>query len=189
MNRREALSAVSFLLGGTIIGAEAFLSGCSKRTPVQTGFLNEDEISFLDEVGETIIPTTASSPGAKEAEIGSFMNSIVTDCYSQQEQMIFKEGMKKLDIASDDKYSERFIRLSPEKKHELLLTLDAEAAGYAASRKPEDPETHYYSMMKQLTVWGYFTSEVGATKALRHVAVPGRWESCIPLRPGDKAWG
>jgi hypothetical protein len=45
-----------------------------------------------------------------------------------------------------------------------------------------------FGMMKQLTVWGYFTSEVGATKALRYVAVPTRYEGCIPYKKGDKAW-
>lgn len=189
MNRREALSAVSFLLGGTVIGAEAFLSGCSKPSPAQTGFLNDDEISFLDEVGDTIIPTTSSSPGAKEAEIGKFMNSIVTDCYDQDEQKVFKEGIGKLNIASNEKYDQNFTELSPGQRHELLLLVDKEAVEYPKTRKPDEPDTHYYKMMKQLTVWGYFSSEVGATKALRHIAVPGRWDPCVPLKPGDKAWG
>ena len=43
-------------------------------------------------------------------------------------------------------------------------------------------------MMKQLTLLGYFTSEVGATKALNHVDVPGHYEACVPLKPGQKAW-
>ena len=68
MNRREAISAVRFLVGGSVIGAEAFLSGCSSKpsSPSVNGVLTSDQIAFLDEVGETILPTTASSPGAKE---------------------------------------------------------------------------------------------------------------------------
>jgi hypothetical protein len=190
MNRREALSAVSFLVGGTIIGAGAFLSGCSKPVPAtQSGFFSADEIALLDEVGETILPTTPSSPGAKEAEIGKFMNSIVADCYSPGEQKIFKDGLTKLDDTSRSKYDKNFVRLSADEKHDLLLGLDGEAANWSHARNPDDPETHYYSMLKQLTIWGYFSSEIGATKALRHVAVPGRWEPCVPLQPGEKAWG
>lgn len=186
MNRREALSAVTFLVGGTIIGAEVFLSGC-KPNKAQTGlgFLSDDDVALLDEVGETIIPTTASSPGAKETKIGAFMESMVRDCYSEQEQKTFKEGVLKLDAFSRKKFNNGFIRLSPEEKHELLLDLEKEAAAY---RKAANPETHYYTMMKQLTVWGYFSSEIGATKALRHVAVPGRYDACIPLKEGEKAW-
>ena len=77
MNRREALSSVALLLGGTIIGAEAFLSGCtSSDKKIGAAGLNfsNDDIAFLDEVGETIIPAT-TTPGAKEAKIGQFMKN------------------------------------------------------------------------------------------------------------------
>ena len=61
MNRREALSSVALLLGGTIIGAEMFLSGCTNENK-KIGTLGLDfspeDTSFLDEVGETIIPAT-----------------------------------------------------------------------------------------------------------------------------------
>ena len=188
MNRREALSAVSLLMGGTVIGAEAFLSGCAAPKPKQIGFLNSDEIALLDEVGETILPTTESSPGAKASAIGLFMNSIVTDCYKEKEQKIFKEGILKLDADSKLKYGETFLDLEAKKKHELLLGMEAEVKTYKETRKPEDPEIHYYAMFKQLTLWGYFTSEIGLTKALRHIAVPGRYDACIPLEKGQKAW-
>jgi hypothetical protein len=43
-------------------------------------------------------------------------------------------------------------------------------------------------MMKQLTMLGFFTSKTGATEALRFVAVPGRYDACIPYKKGDRAW-
>jgi hypothetical protein len=166
MNRREALSSVALLLGGTIIGAEAFLSGC-KTGENKLGAslaLTPDDISFLDEVGETILPTTASSPGAKAAKIGDFMKTIVNDCYEDKDQKIFLDGMQKLDAASKAKGGKSFLESDE-----------------------EDP-THYFRMMKELTLWGYFSSEIGATKALRYIAVPGKYEGCIPYKKGDKAW-
>ncbi len=42
-------------------------------------------------------------------------------------------------------------------------------------------------MMKELTLWGYFTSEPGANKALRYIAVPGKYQGCIDYKKGDKA--
>jgi hypothetical protein len=190
MNRREAISAVGFLVGGTVIGAQAFLAGCSSKpaTPGAAGFLTNDQIAFLDEVGETILPTTASSPGAKAAKVGEFMDIMVKDCYSAEDQKIFIDGMATLDKASKTKYDAGFVKLKADERHALLLELDREASKYLETRKPEDPEKHYYSMMKQLTLLGYFSSEIGSTKALRHVAVPGRYEACIPLEPGQKAW-
>lgn len=186
MDRREALSAVAVLLGGTIIGADAFLTGC-KTTGKKTGVFSENDIVFLDEVGETILPATASSPGAKEAKIGEFMKVIVTDCYEEKDQKIFTEGIKKLDEFSKKQYNESFLKLNANQKHDLLVQVDNEMKAYQKNKKEDEPN-HYFNMMKQLTLWGYFTSEPGATKALRYVPVPGRYEGCIPYKKGDKAW-
>jgi hypothetical protein len=43
-------------------------------------------------------------------------------------------------------------------------------------------------MLQDLTVLGYFTSEIGATKQLRYYEVPGRFDPCIDYKPGDKAY-
>ena len=174
MNRREAISSVALLLGGTILGAEAFLSGCKTKTEAGVSFTPTD-ISFLNEVAETILPAT-STPGAKAAKVGEFMTVIVHDCYEEKDQKIFMDGLKKLDEES-----------TPAQRHDLLVALDKEQQDYQKTKKKEDP-THYFRMIKELTLWGYFTSEEGATKALRYVAVPGRYEGCIPYKKGDKAW-
>ena len=69
----------------------------------------------------------------------------------------------------------------------LLTEIDTEANKYMAEKKGEDPK-HYFRMMKELTLLGYFTSEIGATQALRYVAVPGKYEGCVPYKKGDRAW-
>ena len=46
----------------------------------------------------------------------------------------------------------------------------------------------FFQRMKELTVTGYFTSEIGATKALEYLPIPGKFEGCIPLKPNQKAW-
>lgn len=188
MDRRDALSRVALLLGGTIVGAEIFMKGCTTPDKQAGATLNftPDNISFLDEVAETILPAT-NTPGAKEAKVGEFMTVIVRDCYEEKDQKIFLEGMSKLDEASKKKNSKSFLDSTPQQRHDFLVDLDKEAKDYMSKKKQEDP-THYFSMMKQLTLWGYFTSEPGATKALRYVAVPGRYEGCVPYKKGDKAW-
>jgi hypothetical protein len=126
MDRREALSRVALIMGGTIIGAEAFLSGC-KPAPKKEGLFSADDISVLDEVGETILPATASSPGAKEAKIGEFMKTIVTDCYDENDQKVFTDGIGKLNDASKKKFDNAFMQLTPDQKTQLLIDLDKEA--------------------------------------------------------------
>jgi hypothetical protein len=184
MNRREALSRVAIIMGGTVLGAEAFLSGCKTAS---TGIIfSAADISFLDEVAETILPAT-NTPGAKEAKVGEFMKVMVTDCYEAKDQTIFMDGMKKLDEASTKANGKSFMDSDAKQRHDLLVTLDKEAKAHQTAKKPEEPK-HYFTMMKELTLTGFFTSEVGATKALRYVAVPGKFEGSVPYTKGEKAW-
>ncbi|MBS1664301.1 MAG: gluconate 2-dehydrogenase subunit 3 family protein [Bacteroidetes bacterium] len=190
MNRREALTRVGLLLGGTIIGAEAFLSGCNnapEKTVASTGanFTNDD-IAFFDEIAEKILPKT-DTPGAKDAKVGEFMARIVKDCYPEKDQQIFIDGMTKLNDASQKKNGTSFMKSTAEQKHDLLVELDKEQKAYMDKKQKDEP-AHYFRMMKELTLWGYFTSEEGATKALRYVAVPGKYQGCIDYKKGDKAW-
>jgi hypothetical protein len=189
MNRRDALSRVALLLGGTVIGAEFFLSGCTNTDKKigQSVDFTADDIAYLDEVAETIIPAT-DTPGAKAAKVGTFMTVMVKDCYDEKNQKVFLEGMNKLNEASKKKFGgSTFMKITPEQRKELLTELDKEQKDYAKNKKKEE-DPHYFTQMKQLTLLGYFTSEPGATQALRYVPVPGRFDACIPYKKGDKAW-
>lgn len=55
-----------------------------------------------------------------------------------------------------------------------------------ATSQPEPPP--FFRTMKELTLLGYYTSELGATKELRHAPVPGRYEGCVPLAQVGRAW-
>lgn len=188
MNRREAVSRVALLLGGTVIGAEFFLSGCkaSDDKIATTLDFKPSDIAYLDEIAETIIPTT-DTPGAKAAGVGTFMTVMVKDCYDEKNQKIFLEGMTKLDEASRKTHDKSFMSATPEQRKALLITLDTEQKEYNKDKKKDDP-AHYFTQLKQLTLLGYFTSEIGATKALRYEAIPGRYDGCMPYKKGDKAW-
>jgi len=188
MNRREALSRVAIIMGGTIVGGVAFLEGCkTSDKKIAVGLpLTKEQIAFLDEIAETIIPAT-DTPGAKDAKVGEFMQVMVTDCYDEGDQKIFLAGITTVDVVSNKKFQKDFLSLSAEQRKELLTEVDKEAKDYAASKKKEDPN-HYFTLMKQLTLLGFFSSEPGATKALRYIAIPGKYEGCIPYKKGDKAW-
>lgn len=187
MNRRDALEKVALILGGTIVGGSIFLQGCKSSSSVSSVFaLTPDQIAFMDEVAEIIIPTT-NTPGAKAAKVGSFMNVIVADCYEEKDQKIFVEGIGRIEDLSKKIYNKGFMDLSVDQRNSLLDQVNTELKVYTDSKNEEDPN-HYFGLMKQLTLLGYFTSEVGATQALRYVAVPGKYEGCIPYAKGDKAW-
>ena len=216
MDRRELLKMIALVTGGAVIGGELFLAGCKNPPAIGGATFTPDDISFLDEVAEIIIPTT-KSPGAKTAKVGQFMTVMVNDCYDDTDQKIFHDGIKKLDEASNAKYNTSFMSLTPEQRHDLIVQIDKDAKAFQkkaddaynalsveekrdltiqqnkegkdpkAPEKRKDPN-YYFVMMKQLTLLGYFTSKEGATQALRYVAVPGRYDGCIDYKKGDKAW-
>lgn len=204
MNRRDAINRVALIMGGAVIGADFFISGCKSTSKKVNDLFTEDHVAFLNEVADTILPTT-SSPGAKAANVGQFMAVMVQDCYTPNDQKTFVDGMGKLDDAANKKFNAKFIDLDAQKRTDLLVALDKEQKDYTANRNKklgedklnhkDDPKykapeipNHYFKMIKELTLLGYFTSEIGATKALRYVAVPGRYDGCVPYKKGDKAW-
>ena len=186
MNRRELLKMVAAATGGVVIGGEFFLAGCKNPEAGvgESATFSESDIAFLDEVAETIFPKT-STPGAKDAKVGQYMSVMVTDCYEAKDQQAFREGMKKINEACDKMHKHGFMKASHEHRKELLVSLDKERAEYQKNKKKEDP-THYFSMMKQLTLLGYFTSKPGLEQNFNYQQVPGRFDGAVPYKKGDK---
>lgn len=189
MNRRDAIKNVAILLGSAISASTlAALEGCKSSAPKNYALQAPETKSILAEIAETIIPET-DTPGAKAAKVEEFIVTMMNDCYEQKDQQILLDGLKKVDEASDKQYKKKFMDLSPEEKTAVLTEIDKERVAYnkRENKQKEDP-THYFQYIKELTLLGYFTSEPGATKALRYVAVPGKFEGCVPYKKGDKAW-
>jgi hypothetical protein len=224
IDRREAIRRVSALLGGVaVVGGSSLLTACEQRQPgtaAQAGApaaassFTADEVAFLDEVAETILPET-TTPGAKAAQTGAFMALMVNDTYDAKEQQVFRDGMKKLDEASKKMNNASFMASTPQQRLALLELLDKEQKTYmdaveaahkarkdaaagkvvaaqqgkpAADTITADSPPHYFRMMKELALLGFFTSEVGMTKAMRYVESPGRFNPCLPYKAGEKAW-
>ncbi len=188
MDRRQALYQTSLLLGGTIIGAEAILSGCSpKQSSAKSTLFQEGDEALLDDLADTILPDTTDSPGAKQAGAGAVMMLLVQDCYEEREQKIFVEGLKKIQTESQSKFTNTFTALNAVQRYELLSAADKTAAEYESSKAADAPP-HYFTLIKQLATFAYFSSEIGMTKALRYNPIPGRFDGCVEYKVGEKAW-
>jgi hypothetical protein len=221
ISRREAILRVSVLLGGVaLIGSGALISGCraEKTGTAASNPFTADDIAYLDEIADTILPTT-STPGAKAAKTGAFMALMVTDTYHDDDEKTFRDGMRKLDDLSKQKNGgASFMKATPAQRLALLQELDKEQHDYSEKRRAEgrkksdafisgtnqqnapeakinpatqiesEPPSKYFRMMKELALLGYFTSEIGATQALRYVESPGRYDPCVPYKPGDRDW-
>ena len=194
IDRREAVKRVSFMLGGlALVGSgSGLLAACTPQdraaaTKAGAGPFTPDDIAFLDEVADTILPDTAKSPGAKAAKTGAFIALMVTDTYSPEDQAIFRAGMTALDEASRKANGgATFMKATPAQRTALLTALDKEQFDFQATRK-EQPQ-HYFRMMKELSMLGFFTSEIGYTKAMRYKESPGPFQPCVPYTKGDPAW-
>jgi hypothetical protein len=186
LTRREALRRVSLLLGSaTLIGESAWLAGCATAGAPRTtagSLFSASEIALLDEIADTILPTT-STPGAKAAGVGPFMAVMVADVYDAGQRKIFRDGLATLERECRKLHGTDFMTATPAQRTTLLEQLDREQHAQRNSGTP-----HYFRMMKELALLGYFTSEIGYTQAMRYTETPGRFDPCVPYTPGDKAW-
>ncbi len=189
MDRRELLKMIVAATGAAMVGLPALGQAQAPAAGAKTRFSDAD-VGTLDEIAETILPRT-KTPGAKDAGAGAFMATFVSDCYTARQQATFRAGLADIDKRAGG----RFVSLAPQARTELLRALDAEARKHAVevteTGTAEAGETmpHYFTMFKQLTIFGFFTSKVGATEVLKYVAVPGRYDGDLAYVPGTPAWG
>jgi hypothetical protein len=203
-SRRDILKTIAILTGGAVMGSSIFLEGCKTKAGAVLSF-SPTQLALLDEIGETILPAT-DTPGAKAAGIGKFMQTMVVDCYTPEQQKEFLRGLDEFDGACKKAQGKGFMECNAEQRKAFLISLEKEAKPYnekvdteekkereAAKTKGWQAELdyqgkprHYYTMMKQLTLWGYFSSEVGMTKAMQYMPVPSKYDGAYPYKKGDK---
>src|SRR5690606_35979438 len=192
MDRIEAIKRTALLMGG-VVSAPAImgvLKGCTARPGVdfRPEFLSEDQASLVSQVAEIIIPKT-DTPGAKEAGVPAFIDQMLKEVYSQEQQERFIEGLKAFNEEAEAEYGDAFIDLDAESQKAFVIKKhnEAIAAEKQASSQAQRP---FVLTMKELTMLGFFTSEPGATQVLQYDAVPGVYKGCIPLSEAGngKTW-
>lgn len=188
MERRELLKMIAAATGAAMIGLPALGSAQAPATTAKDLFSAAD-VALLDEIAETILPRTGT-PGAKDAGVGPFMARFVNDCYTASEQATFRTGLADIDKRAGGS----FVALAPQARIALLRRLDAEARKRTArvtdtgAAAKANAMPHYFTMIKQLALFGFFTSKVAATEVLKYVAVPGRYDGDMAYAPGTPAW-
>ncbi len=138
----------------------------------------------MAELCDLILPKT-ETPSASEAGVPGFIHTIMMECTPQADREAFAMGLKQL-----DEEAKGFSKLSAEEKQAFLkkLDTDAHAPNGAGTADKATPSQATWRKLKELTVVGYFTSEIGASEVLEYVPVPGKWEPCIPLKEGQRAY-
>ena len=152
MNRRDALKTALFASIGVMAGCR------SDRASDQ---------ALMEEIADTLLPTTAGSPGAKAAGTGAAMSLILNDCYTPAQQRGVREGLDRF-------RAKNFLAQSRTDREAFVRSVGREA---------------WFAPVRDLALGAYFSSETGMTKALRYVRIPGKYVGCMPLEPGQPAWG
>jgi gluconate 2-dehydrogenase gamma chain len=199
MNRRELLQRAALLMGGAISAPAVLgvLNGCSAKPDAtwQPLFLSKEEGAVVEEVADLIIPRT-DTPGAREVGVPAFIDVILKDAYPSEDQARFVSGLKEFDAEAQRAHGKPFLELQPAQRLSFLQQVHdaaaaAEKAQDAANDIPASKRTRpFVLMMKELTLLGFFTSQVGATQVLQYEAVPGGFQPCVPVAQAGngKTW-
>ena len=167
IDRREALRRAALLFGGalsapTIAGV---LAGCDARAARDGEWtprvLTPDQLELVATIAEHILPET-DTPGARAVGVHRFIDAMLAESFPAEERRRFVDGLRD-------------------------LVPPVQAAQVEEMDRAATPGSFFHTM-KELTLVGYYTSEVGATRELRHAPVPGRFEGCVPLTQVGRTW-
>jgi len=175
MDRREALRRAALMLGGVISAPviTGVLAGCGGKGR-RSGVLSAEQLEFVATIADHIIPET-DTPGARAVGVHEFIDAMLAEAYAAEERQRFVAGLADVDRRARSAHGRSFMECPAAEQLAVLETLDGAA----------DPA---FRALKELTVVGYYTSEIGATRELHHEPVPGRYDGCVPLAKIGRTW-
>lgn len=194
MDRRQLLKSIALATGASVVGipAMAVWEEQPPLTRVSDSGFSDSHVALITELCETVLPKT-DTPGAKEAGLPPFFIGMVREYYTLQQQSLVEAGLNDIEQRCHDQYGKTFIELPKAQQLAIATLLDKEAIAFnqgASVHWSGDGFAglpHYFTLYKQLMIFGFFTSKVGATQVLRHIDVPGDYKD-IPYKKGDKGW-
>lgn len=167
MNRRSALKNLSLVLGTSALPSWAY-----QWNQQSFSALLGPNTELLGAVVNAIIPET-DSPGAKTIGAHLYIERMVKDCMSKEDQQAFQNGLQKLASAALKNFQKSFPALSSQEQISLLTSLQN-------STLPE--ETQFFKRLKGLTVASYTSSEYFLTQHRNYTMAPGFYHGCVPVQ-------
>ena len=188
-DRRDVLKRISWLTGISFASPllNFYLTGCEGDQAYQNGapllFLEESQFEVLTAAVDRIIPTT-TTPGAVEAGVPRYMDKVLKNVFAPAKAQRFREGLMDLQGYSRDVFNTDFAKLPLKEQDAYLESL--QKASLEAKENPEQPS--FFRMLQNLTLFGFFTSEIGATQALSYLPVPGSYKGCVSTQEYATTW-
>ncbi len=183
IDRREALKKTALLMGAALSASSiaAIMNGCKAAPELnyKPQFFTEDQARLVSEIAEIFIPKT-DTPGAKDVGVPNFIDTVLKDCYKQEDKDRFIKGLTEFDEDAKKSFGDAFIYCDPEKQVEHVKKHNEAAINDKPKERP------FIMMVKELTLLGFFTSQPGAEEVLQYEAVPGAYKGCLPLSEAGK---
>jgi len=192
MERRDVLKYTAVFMGASLSSGTiaALIAGCKVDTSVewQPVFLSNDEVIFLDELAETILPKT-KTPGAKDAYVTRFIDTVRPLRFSMDDNEKFKSNLISFIHQAEQELGKDFIHVTADKKLQWVTAVDK--ASYEKIKNDNDLPTDqrpFYLSLKEQILGGYFSSEIVAKEFFEFDPVPGSYRGCIPYEDIGRAW-
>ena len=194
MDRREILKMAAVVLGGTLSGSlsAAVMAGVNASGEVSRQLFDASGRKSLVILAELIIPET-DTPGAVAAGVPDFIELMVSDWYTDTERTLFLEGLQALSEYCQQTYSKKFNDCSNDEQVIALQWSEQESKKYVA--KPSSPlsrtideDSPFFTKIKELTVLGYYTSEVGAKQELHYNPMPMKYDGDVDFADVGRQW-
>ena len=190
MQRRDALKLLAGAATLPLLSRDAFtlFQEVHQQLP-QTAALkafNPHQNATVITISELIIPQT-DTPGAKAVRVNEFIDLIVAEWYDQEEKSTFLTGLADVDQRSQSSFGKDLVGCSDKQQIQILNDLDEESRVKSEpplrhrARNIAPEEKPFFLMIKQLTLIGYYTSEIGFVQELHEEIIPARHAGCAPL--------
>ena len=201
MNRREFLECAVIAVGGASASRlgwalteeqQVYLASAPDYIERDVSYFSPAQRKVVATVAEAIIPRT-ETPGAIDAGVPRFIELMVADWLNDAERETFNEGLSGLMEQAQSENGVTFDQLEPFRQVRMLEKLESDAGDSSwydqgNTRRDFVSDAPFICQVKELTVWGFFTSEVGGTQVLRHDPMPMRFDGNFPLHPDDSTW-
>jgi hypothetical protein len=198
MQRRDALKLL--LAGGGLSALPTDLFAFFHAAYPSSGYtlrtLNPHQNDTVVAMIDQIIPAT-DTPGAKGARVNEFIDLILTEWAFDDERQSFLSGLADVDKKSNELFGKNFVDASSVQQFTLLSAMDESFARTFTRRRranntvPEERDKQlkgeFFKVFKNITVHGYYTSEIGFKQELKIEIIPGAQHGCMPLPEEKKA--
>ena len=188
MNRRKAIAGI--FVGG--FGVVAMYSGYKwhawNKTP-DWRYLREKK-ELIATLVDLIIPGD-TAPGERQAGVQNFIVIYIEDCADIRSANIFIDGLRNLENYALTVHNRPFQDCAQQQQSYVLQHFAQEgkrSQGIIGKVENRMLGESFFSLLKHYTVLGYGSSELGATRCLSYISVPGSYQGCIPLHHGQRAW-